>query len=129
MEESKELQGFYKIFRAVIYISVLMEFFMYAIDPRAIDGFGGVVCDLHDRIKQWFIYHDGNLVYSKVVTFLLVCITCVGTRNKKHLEFDARRQVLYPLSGGRTPGSPTNWRTKTPMHAGHPSSTPNAVSG
>ena len=68
MEESKELQGFYKIFRAVIYISVLMEFFEYAIDPRAIDGFGGVVCDLHDRIKQWFIYHDGNLVYSKVVT-------------------------------------------------------------
>ena len=34
MEESKELQGFYKIFRAVIYISVLMEFFEYAIDPR-----------------------------------------------------------------------------------------------
>ena len=100
MEESKELQGFYKIFRAVIYISVLMEFFMYAIDPRMIDGFGGVVCDLHDRIKQWFIYHDGNLVYSKVVTFLLVCITCVGTRNKKHLEFDARRQVLYPLVSG-----------------------------
>jgi len=27
MEESKELQGFYKIFRAVIYVSVLMEFF------------------------------------------------------------------------------------------------------
>jgi hypothetical protein len=100
MEESKELQGFYKIFRAVIYISVLMEFFEYAIDPRAIDGFGGVVCDLHDRIKQWFIYHDGNLVYSKVVTFLLVCITCVGTRNKKHLEFDARKQVLYPLVSG-----------------------------
>ena len=100
MEESKELQGFYKIFRAVIYISVLMEFFEYAIDPRAIDGFGGVVCDLHDRIKQWFIYHDGNLVYSKVVTFLLVCITCIGTRNKKHLEFDARKQVLYPMVSG-----------------------------
>ena len=32
MEESKELQGFYKIFRAVIYISVLLEFFEYAID-------------------------------------------------------------------------------------------------
>ena len=27
MEESKELQGFYKIFRAVVYISLLMEFF------------------------------------------------------------------------------------------------------
>jgi hypothetical protein len=35
MEESKELQGFYKIFRAVVYISVLLEFFEYAIDPWA----------------------------------------------------------------------------------------------
>ena len=33
MEESKELQGFYRIFRAVVYVSVLMEFFEYAIDP------------------------------------------------------------------------------------------------
>lgn len=33
MEESKELQGFYKIFRAVVYVSVLLEFFEYAIDP------------------------------------------------------------------------------------------------
>ena len=97
MEESKELQGFYKIFRAVIYISVLLEFFEYAIDPSPM---GSIVCELHDRIKQWMIYHDGNMVYSKVATFLLICITCVGTRNKKHLEFDARRQVLYPLVSG-----------------------------
>ena len=33
MEESKELQGFYNIFRAAVYVSVLMEFFEYAIDP------------------------------------------------------------------------------------------------
>ena len=32
MEESKELQGFYQIFRAVVYVSVLMEFFEYAGD-------------------------------------------------------------------------------------------------
>ena len=29
MEESKELQGLYTIFRATIYISLLLEFFMY----------------------------------------------------------------------------------------------------
>ena len=71
MEESKELQGAYKIFRAVIYISILVEF-----------------------------YNNGHLIYSKVVTFFLVCITCVGTRNKKHLEFDSHKQVLYPILGG-----------------------------
>ena len=100
MEESKELQGAYKIFRAVIYISILVEFFEYAFDPAMLDSFGGVLCDIHSRIKQWFIYHDGNLIYSKVVTFFLVCITCVGTRNKKNLEFDARKQVLYPIVSG-----------------------------
>ena len=100
MEESKELQGFYKIFRTVIYISVLMEFFAYALEPEQLDFLGGVVTDIHSRIKRWVIYHDGNLVYSKMATFLLICITCVGTRNKKHLEFNARKQVLYPLVSG-----------------------------
>lgn len=100
MEESKELQGFYKIFCAVIYISVLMEFLEYAIDPATLDHWGSILVDIHDRIKRWMIYNDGNLVYSKITTFVLVCITCIGTRNKKHLEFDARRQVLYPLVSG-----------------------------
>lgn len=100
MEESKELQGFYKIFRAVVYISLLMEFFAYALEPEQLDFLGGLVTDIHSRIKRWMIYHDGNLVWSKIATILLICITCIGTRNKKHLEFDARRQVLYPLVGG-----------------------------
>ena len=112
MEESKELQGFYKIFRAVIYISVLMEFFEYAIDPSPM---GSIVCDLHSRIKQWMIYQGGNMAYSKIATFLLVCITCVGTRNKKHLEFDARKQVLYPLVSGVGFIVLSVWLFNTPM--------------
>lgn len=100
MEESKELQGAYKIFRAVIYISILMEFFEYAVSLEMLDHWSSILCDVHGRIKTWFIYHDGNLVYSKIATFALICITCVGTRNKKKLEFDARRQVLYPVVSG-----------------------------
>lgn len=65
-----------------------------------LDHWGGILCDIHGRIKQWTIYNDGNLVYSKVATVLLICITCIGTRAKKHLEFNARRQVLYPLISG-----------------------------
>ena len=100
MEESKELQGVYKIFRTAIYVSLLIEFFMYAIDPEVLDYWNGVVCDVHSRIKSRFLYHDGHLAYSKIATFALICITCVGTRNKKHLEFNARKQVLYPLVCG-----------------------------
>ena len=97
MEESKELQGFYRIFRSVIYVSILMEFFEYAIDPAKLDHWGGILCDIHGRIKRWVIYNDGNLAYSKLATFLLICITCIGTRNKKKLEFNGRKQVLYPI--------------------------------
>ena len=97
MEESKELQGFYKIFRSVIYVSILLEFFEYAIDPAMLDHWGGILCDIHGRIKRWVIKNDGNLAYSKLATFLLICITCIGTRNKKKLEFNARKQVLYPI--------------------------------
>ncbi len=100
MEESKELQGAYKIFRAVIYLSVLMEFFVYVFNPAPSDGWENILYDIHARIRHWLIYQDGHIVYSKVVTFILVCITCVGTRNKKHLEFNARKQVLYPLVSG-----------------------------
>lgn len=100
MEESKELQGTYKIFRAVIYVSLLMEFFEYAMEPEMLDHWSGILCELHGRIKQWFIYQEGHLIYSKVATVMVICITCIGTRNKKNLEFDARRQVLYPLVGG-----------------------------
>ena len=100
MEESKELQTAYKIFRTLIYVSLVVEFFEYAIDPELLDYWGGIVVDVHDRMKRWFIYNDGNLVWSKVATLVLIFVTCIGTRNKKHLEFDPRRQVLYPLIGG-----------------------------
>ena len=100
MEETKELQTMYKIFRCLIYLSLMVEFFEYAIDPALLDYWGGIVCDIHSRVKRWFIYMDGNLVWSKIATIVLICITCIGTRNKKHLEFDARRQVFYPLVGG-----------------------------
>ena len=115
MEESKELQGFYKIFRAVIYISVLLEFFEYAINPATLDSWGGILCDIHGRIKRWMIYNDGNLIYSKICTFILICITCIGTRNKKKLEFNAKKQVILPLAFGLALIGTSIWLFNNPM--------------
>ena len=100
MEESKDLITAYKIFRSLVYVSVILEFFMYAIDPQMLDFWGGILCNIHSRMKRWFIYNDGNLIRSKTATLLAICITCIGTRNRKALEFDARRMVLYPLVSG-----------------------------
>ena len=100
MEESRDLIVGYKIFRSLVYVSLLVEFFLYAVDPGVLDFWGGILTDIHGRMKRWFIYHDGNLIWSKVATLLLICITSIGTRNKKQLEFDARKMVLYPLVAG-----------------------------
>ena len=115
MAETKELQTVYKIFRTLIYVSLVVEFFEYATDPELLDYWGGIVCDVHDRMKRWFIYNDGNLVWSKLSTILCIFITCIGTRNKKHIEFDARRQVLYPLVGGFIVTLVSIWLFKTHM--------------
>ena len=100
MEESKDLQSLYKIFRTFIYASVILEFFEYAIDPNMLDCWGGVLVDIHNRIKLMDVYQDGHMLHSKIMTLLIICVTCIGTRNKKHLEFNAKTMVVYPISGG-----------------------------
>ena len=97
MEESKEIQSIYSIFRVVIYVSLVVEFFEYACNPELLDTFAGVLTDLHERMGRWVIYQPGHLAYSKIATLLLVIITCIGTRNKKQIEFDARRMVFWPI--------------------------------
>ena len=100
MEESKDLQSIYKIFRTFIYLSLVIEFFEYAITPGMLTFWGGIVADIYGRMKLMDIYQDGHLLHSKIMTLLIICVTCIGTRNKKHLEFNAKRMVIYPLSFG-----------------------------
>ena len=100
MEESKDLQSLYKVFRTFIYASVILAFFEYAIDPNMLDFWGGVLVDIHDRIKLMDVYQDGHILHSKIMTLLIICVTCIGTRNKKHLEFNAKTMVIYPISAG-----------------------------
>ena len=100
MEESKEIQTLYNIFRIAVYVSVVIEFFEYAFDPAVLDTFTTILADIHERMGRWTIYQSGHLAYSKVGTLLLVVITCIGTRNKKQIEFDARKMVFWPLVVG-----------------------------
>ena len=100
MEESKDLQSIYKIFRTFIYLSLIIEFFEYAITPGMLTFCGGILADIHGRMKLMDIYQDGHLLHSKIMTLLIICVTCISTRNKKHLEFNAKRMVIYPLSFG-----------------------------
>lgn len=88
----------YTLLRSIIYVSLLLEFFMYALDPAALDFLGGLVSDIHGRLAPMMIYKF--LPYSKMTTIMLVIITCIGTRNKKQIEFDAKKMVFWPLTIG-----------------------------
>ena len=98
MEESKELQGTYTLFRAVIYVTLVLEFFMYAFDPVALDALGNIGGGIHHQLHRLSVYQF--LPYSKVVTLIMVIITCIGTKNKKQIEYDAKRMVFWPISSG-----------------------------
>lgn len=100
MEESKNLQTLYKVFRTFIYVSLIVEFFEYAINPDVLDHWGGILVEIHARLKLLDVYQNGHLLHSKVMTLLIICITCIGTRNKKHLVFNAKKMVIYPISIG-----------------------------
>lgn len=99
MEESKELQGFYRIFRAVVYVSVLMEFFEYAIDrPCWTTGAaysatftdvsnGGPSITTQPRVQQGR-HGAADLHYL------------YRHQSQETFGIHARRQVLYPLVSG-----------------------------
>lgn len=100
MDESKDLQSLYKIFRILIYVAIFIEFFEYAINPASLNFWNVFLFDIYSRIKTWGVYQDGHMIYSKVMTLLIICVTCIGTKNKKHLEFNAKKMVIYPISFG-----------------------------
>ena len=74
MEETKELQNVYKIFRTLIYVTLLIEFFVYAMPYQTLASMGTLMLDFHDRLAQFTIYKHDNLIYSKLVTLLLVFV-------------------------------------------------------
>lgn len=98
MEESKEIQSIYKIFRMSVYISIGIEFFMYALDPVALDYMNGILVTFHEKLRTIPIYN--NIVLSKLTTLILLCVASMGTKAKKNLEFNAKKMVIIPLSCG-----------------------------
>lgn len=100
MDETKEQQGFYKLCRLIIYVSLIVEFFEYAVTQGMAESINSVLGDIHYRMGQWFLYQPGNIIYSRVTTVFLVVLTCVGTKNKKQIEYDPSKMIIYPLFAG-----------------------------
>lgn len=88
-EDNKGQANELGIFRAAVYLSLILELLMFA--PREWVEAGSV---LFDKLRGLSIYQ--SIILSKGATLLLVAITSIGTRPKKSLNFDVKRMVYIP---------------------------------
>jgi hypothetical protein len=93
MEESKELQKLYGFMQAFIYITVCIEILLFVHFP-----FSEQIMPLLSKMAKIPIY--SNILYSKLFTFFIIMVTCIGTRSKKDLKLDPTKQIIFPLIFG-----------------------------
>jgi hypothetical protein len=95
MEETREQQKLHGFLQCAIYFSLVLEaaIFIYRGAP-----FWGVFGRALDRLQQLEIYQQ--LIYSKLATFLLICLVSIGTLAKKKIDLDPKNHIVYPLIFG-----------------------------
>ena len=94
VEETKEQQQIYNLFRNFIYLTLLLELFinvpLYFGDP--------VSKFLYELIYRFGFFN--NVEIDKLIELVCVGITCLGTRAKKNLKFNMKTMVVYPMCIG-----------------------------
>ena len=95
MEETHEQHKLHGFMQCAIYISIALEasMFIYLKAP-----FWGFFSNALDKLSHIAIYHE--LVYSKLCTFLLICLVSIGTLAKKKTDLDPKKHIIYPLTLG-----------------------------
>jgi hypothetical protein len=95
MEETRDQQKLHGFLQCAIYISIALEacIFIYKQAP-----FWGFFYEPLEKLSHVVIYHQ--LIYSKLATFLLICLVSVGTVAKKEIDLDPKKHIVYPLALG-----------------------------
>lgn len=89
-EETKEMQQMYTMFRSFVYIVLIFELVMNLPVPASLCP--EMILRLISSFKVF------NTVGScKIIEIVCVCITCIGTKATKSLNFSLRRMVITPL--------------------------------
>jgi hypothetical protein len=95
MEETHEQHKLHGFMQCAIYLSIALEaiIFIYKDAP-----FWGFFTNPIDKLSHIVIYQQ--LVYSKLSTFLLICLVSIGTLAKKKQDLDPKKHIVYPLAIG-----------------------------
>jgi hypothetical protein len=93
MEESRDQQKLYSFFQGIIYLSIILEFVIVLFLGK---GFlPPIIQELFLVVSGFFVYQ--NLVFSKLLTFFLILIVCVGTKARKDVDLQTTRHIMVPL--------------------------------
>ncbi|KQB99859.1 TraM recognition domain-containing protein [Pedobacter sp. Hv1] len=101
MEETKEQQSLHRFLQFGIYLSVLIEIFLFFYASKLItqDDMDKYSLRLFAiKLARIPFYHE--LFYSKLFTLLLICLVSVGTLSRKKKDLNPKNHIAYPLSVG-----------------------------
>lgn len=101
MEETKEQQNLHRFLQFGIYLSVLIEIFLFFYADKLLNHSASDKFGLHFfavRLARIPFYHQ--LLYSKFFTLMLICLVSVGTLSRKKKDLNPKNQIVYPLALG-----------------------------
>ena len=91
VEETKEQQQIYNIFRSCIYIILIFEIIVNL--PIGVDN--PISAFLLKLLTRFRIFNSP--MGCKIMEIICVLITCTGTKAKKELKFNMKTMVIYPI--------------------------------
>lgn len=93
-EETREQQAIYSYLRSIIYLFLILEIILHLPVPSDIPGVNFITELL------WKMPLFQTVLGCKSMQLVLVGIVCIGTKARKDLEFNMKRQVIYPIVAG-----------------------------
>ena len=101
MEESKEQQAIHRLLQFAIYLSVAIDILMFVYAEKVIaspisERYG--ISLFLERMARIIIYHYP--LNSKLFSFILVCLTSIGTLSRKDKDLNPKNATAYPLTCG-----------------------------
>lgn len=94
VEETKEQQQMYNIFRSCIYITLILEI-VVNLPITANDPVAGFLLGFLRKLGFF-----NNVIICKLMELVCVLITCIGSRPQKELKFNLRNMVVIPMCIG-----------------------------
>jgi len=95
MEETREQQKLHGFLQCGIYVSIAVE---AAVTIYQKAPFWGFFAKVVFQLGGIAIYR--HLIYSKLATFLLICLVSIGTLARKKVNLVPRKDIILPLSIG-----------------------------